>query len=165
MEVACSYEMLVDISRIRRWNSIHWSSIILFIHNIIQTLFGSPMRPMSDHKEWQGRRLRQSLAASLPDIFKFLMGVHKLWVFFRELLVSFEGNSVSSDFDKLLEMNTVGVPDITRLRVLLGILLNFSAPHLRIMFLLACTFLLFYALTRTNPTYEGSRESWWPVVN
>jgi hypothetical protein len=79
---------------------------------------------------------------------------------FRESLVLFERNSVSSYFGKLLEMNTVGVPDIPVLRVLRGILRNFSASFLRAMFVLACTFLLFYnTLTRTNPTYEGSRES------
>jgi hypothetical protein len=84
----------------------------------------------------------------IPEICKFLIGVCKLWVFFRESLVLFEGKSVSSYFDKLLGANTVGVPDIPLLRVLLGILVNVSAPFLRFMFLLECKILLFYAISR-----------------
>jgi hypothetical protein len=81
-------------------------------------------------------RVSQSHAASLPDIRKFLIGECKLWVFFRESVASFEGNSYSSYFDKLLEANTVEIHVIPLLRVLLGILLNFSATVLRFMFLL-----------------------------
>jgi hypothetical protein len=66
---------------------------------------------------------------------------------FRELVL-IERYSVSPYFGRLLEMNTVEVPDILLLRVLRGILLNFSAAFLRVMFLLACTCLLFYDLTR-----------------
>jgi hypothetical protein len=99
----------------------------------------------------------QFLVALLLAI-RFLLEVCKL-LLFRESLVLFERNSVSPYFGRLLEMNTVGVPDIPVLRVLRGIHRNFSASFLRVMFLLACTFLLFYALTRTNPTYEGCRES------
>jgi hypothetical protein len=87
-----------------------------------------------------------------------------LWVFITESLVSFEGNSVSAYFDKLLEANTVGVRDIIPLfQVLLGFLPNasklFSAPsesHV----ILECTFVYIFApVTHTNPTYKGSCES------
>jgi hypothetical protein len=75
----------------------------------------------------------------LPDI-AFLMKVYKLWLFSRKSLVSFGRTSISSYFDKLLDVNTFGVRDINPVfQVLLGILLN-------------------------NPTYKGSRESWWPVL-
>jgi hypothetical protein len=68
----------------------------------------------------------------------------KLQVLYKEILVSFERNSISSYFDKLLEANTVGVRDIIPLlQVLHGIRLNLTAPILRIMFLLECTFVLF----------------------
>jgi hypothetical protein len=82
----------------------------------------------------------------------------------RESLVSFERNSVSSYFDKLPEATTVGVRDIIPLLLVLhGTRQNFTAPFLRVMFLLECTFLLFlYVLspvTRTSPTYKGSREN------
>jgi hypothetical protein len=67
----------------------------------------------------------------------------------RLSLVSFERNSVSSYFDKLPEANTVGVRDsIPLLQVLHGIRQNFTAPSLRVMFLLECTFLLFLYVYR-----------------
>jgi hypothetical protein len=89
---------------------------------------------------------------------KFVMEVCKLCGFFRESSGSFERNSISSYFDKFLEANTLGV--------LLGILLNF---FMMVMFLLECTYLLFSyvfsPVTHTSPTYKGSRESWWSMMN
>jgi hypothetical protein len=59
-------------------------------------------------------------------VITFLMEVRNLWVFVRELLVSFEGNSISY-FETLLEANTVGVRDIILLfQILLGLLPNSS---------------------------------------
>jgi hypothetical protein len=83
----------------------------------------------------------------------------------KESLGSFEINSVSSYFDKVLEVHTVGVRDtIPRLQVLHGICLISTASLLRGMFLLESTFLLclyvFSPVTHTNATYKGSRESW-----
>jgi hypothetical protein len=88
----------------------------------------------------------------------------------RDSLVLFERNSISSYFDKLPEANTVGVCDtIPLLQVLHGICLNFTASFLRVMLLLGCTLLLFLyvfpPVTRTIPTYKGSRESSWSVVS
>jgi hypothetical protein len=87
-----------------------------------------------------------------------------LQVLCTELLVSFERNSVSSYFARLLEANTVGVRDIIPLlQVLHGIPLNFTAPIVKVMFLFECKVLLFLyvfsPVTHTSPTCKGSRES------
>jgi hypothetical protein len=75
-----------------------WSMVVLWYHDD---------HDHDDHdyeRRWELRRpVLQTFAASLSDICKFIMGLCKLWVFFRELLVSFEANSVSSYFDRLLE--------------------------------------------------------------
>jgi hypothetical protein len=85
-------------------------------------------------------RVEQSLASSVPDSTP-LVEVCELWVLFRESLGSFERNSISSYFDKFRDI-------ISLLQVLVGFLLNFAAPILRVMLPVECTFLLFYALSR-----------------
>jgi hypothetical protein len=76
----------------------------------------------------------------------------KLEVLYRESLVSFERNSVSSFFDKLLDANTVGVRDIILLlQVLHGIRVKFTAPMVRVMFQFECKILLFlYVFSHVN---------------
>jgi hypothetical protein len=95
--------------------------------------------------------------------------VWKLCIFFRQSLRSYERNSISSYFDKLLETNTVGACGIPLLQVLLGIILNFSASFLSVMFTLEYTFLLFMypfsPVTHASPSYKGGHESCWPMVN
>jgi hypothetical protein len=83
--------------------------------------------------------------------------VYSLWVFcFRESLASFERNSISSYFDRLLDATTVGVRDIVSLlQVLLGILLNFSAPFLRVMLLFECTFFTVFIRFLAYYTYQS----------
>jgi hypothetical protein len=87
-----------------------------------------------------------------------------LWVvgIVKESLVSFEINSVSSYFDKVLEVHSVGVRDvIPPLQVLHGICLMVTASLLRGMFLLECTFLLFlYVFSPvTNTNSDLQRKS------
>jgi hypothetical protein len=84
-----------------------------------------------------------------------------VWVFFRELLVSFEGNFISSYFDKLLEVKTVGVPDIPLLRKWDSskLLSALSEGHVSIGMHIFTVLCPFSPVARTNPTYVGSGES------
>jgi hypothetical protein len=67
----------------------------------------------------------------------------------RDSLVWFERNSVSSYFYKVLEAHDVGFRDIIPpSQVLHGICLIFTAPFLRGMLLLDCTFYYFYTFSR-----------------
>jgi hypothetical protein len=80
---------------------------------------GKAMRPFGD---FEAQLAPPTAFKSVNMVITFLMEVCKLWVFIRESLVSFEGNSISSYFDKLLEANTVGVRDIIPLfQILLGV--------------------------------------------
>jgi hypothetical protein len=85
-------------------------------------------------------RVGQALASSVLDITLSVV-LCKLWVLFRKSLGSFERSSISSYFDKFRDI-------IPLLQVLVGILLNFATPIVRVVFLVECTVILFYGLSR-----------------
>jgi hypothetical protein len=113
-----------------------------------------------DHERQRGQRVEQSLASSGPDIAP-TVEVCKLWVLLRES-ESFERNSISSYFDKLwcswysaVASSSLDSAKLRRAHSEGDV--SSRMPIVTVLF-------TFTPVTHTNPP-EGSRESWWSMVN